>query len=69
MEISTEFRKLMAVILLVGSKIKISGFLCGITTGWVSSIVTAAAQVTAVVWVQSLAWELPHAMGMAKINN
>jgi len=24
------------------------------------------AQVTAVVWVPSLAWELPHATGMAK---
>ena len=29
-------------------------------------IVTAAAQVTAVAWVRSLARELPHAMGTAK---
>ena len=29
-------------------------------------MVTAVALVTAEVWVQSLAWELPHAMGTAK---
>ena len=27
---------------------------------------TAVAQVTDEAWVQSLAWELPHAMGVAK---
>jgi len=31
-----------------------------------SSIVTVVALVTAVAWIQSLAWELPHAVGMAK---
>ena len=31
-----------------------------------SSIFTAVAQVTAEVWVQSLAWELLHAVGVAK---
>ena len=33
---------------------------------WVkrSHIATAMAQVTAVAWIQSLAWELPYAMGM-----
>ena len=31
-----------------------------------SSIVTAAAQVTAVAWVSSLAQKLAHAMGAAK---
>ena len=31
-----------------------------------SGIVTIAAQVTAVMYVQSLAWELPHAGGVAK---
>ena len=31
-----------------------------------SGIVTAMAQVTAVVWVRSLTWELLHAMGAAK---
>ena len=29
-------------------------------------MVTAVAQVTAVTWVQSLAWEFPHAMGAAR---
>ena len=33
-----------------------------------SSIVTAAAQVAAVVWVQSLARELPYAAGLAQIQ-
>ena len=28
--------------------------------------VTAVAQVTAVAWVQSLVWELPHAVGTPK---
>ena len=28
----------------------------------------AGGGITAVVWVQSLAWELPHAMGEAKKN-
>ena len=31
-----------------------------------SSIVTAVAQLTAVAWVRSLAWELPYAAGVAK---
>ena len=31
-----------------------------------SSIVTAAAKVAAVAGVQALAWELPHAVGVAK---
>ena len=31
-----------------------------------SGIVTAVAQVTAMVQVQSLAWELPHALSAAK---
>ena len=31
-----------------------------------SAFVTAAAQVTAAAWVQSLAQELPHAAGTAK---
>ena len=34
--------------------------------GWGSNVVTAVAQVAAVVQVRSLAWELPHAVGMAK---
>ena len=29
-------------------------------------MVTAVAQVAAIAWVGSLAWELPHAMGAAK---
>ena len=35
---------------------------------WVTDpvVVTAVAWVTAVVQVQSLAWEIPHAMGAAK---
>ena len=35
---------------------------------WLSglSIIIAAAQVAAVAWVQSLAWELPPAMGAAQ---
>ena len=33
-----------------------------------SGVVTAAAQVAAVVWVQSLVRELPHAVGVAKKN-
>ena len=44
---------------------KLQKFLCG-TTDWGSGIVTAEAQVTAVVQVWSLAWELPHAVGMVK---
>ena len=35
---------------------------CG-AGAWGSSVVTAVAWVTAAVWVQSLARELPHAMG------
>ena len=31
-------------------------------------MVTVVAQVTAVAWVQSLAWELPHAMCATKKN-
>ena len=38
----------------------------GGTAGYGSIIVTAVARVTAVVWVCSLAQELPHAVGMAK---
>ena len=38
----------------------------GGTVGYGSIIVTAVARVTAVVWVCSLAQELPHAVGMAK---
>jgi len=34
-----------------------------------SSVVTAAAQVTAMAQVQSLAWEFPHAMGRAEKTN
>ena len=33
---------------------------------WVTCIVTAAPRVTAVTTVQSLAWKVPHATGMAK---
>ena len=35
---------------------------------WVKDLAlsTAVAQVTAVMWVQSLAWELQHASGIAK---
>ena len=34
---------------------------------WVKDwVVTAVALIPAVVWVQSLAWELPHAMDAAK---
>ena len=40
-------------------------FPCGLA-GWGSGIVTAVTQVTSVAWVQSPAWELPHATGMAK---
>ena len=36
------------------------------TQSKVSRIVTAVALVTAVVWVQSLAWEFPHDVGVAK---
>ena len=48
-----------------GSKLK--GMGTGVLLGAVSQgsdIVTAAAQTTAVVWVWSLPWELPHALGM-----
>lgn len=31
-----------------------------------SCIVTAMAHITAMVWVWSLAWELPHAAGLAE---
>lgn len=34
-----------------------------------AGIVSEAAQVTAVVWIQSLAWEFAHAIGMAKNNS
>ena len=34
-----------------------------------SSIATAAAQVTAVAWIQFLARELPYAMGLAVLKN
>ena len=34
--------------------------------GWGSGIVTAEVYVTPVSWVQCMAWELPHAMGVAK---
>ena len=34
--------------------------------GWRCSIGTTVAQATAVAWVQSLAWELPHAKSVAK---
>ena len=40
-------------------------FVCG-SAGLGSGIVTAAAGVTAVALVQSLAWEFPHAVGTAK---
>ena len=40
-------------------------FSCGIA-GEGSGIVTATAWVTAVVWVQSLAQKLPHAVGVVK---
>ena len=40
-------------------------FPCG-AVGEGSNIVTAAAQVAAMVWVQSLARELPHAAGAAR---
>ena len=43
----------------------IYGVPCG-AVGEGSNIVTAAAQVAAVVWVQSLARELPHAAGAAR---
>lgn len=43
-------------------------FPCG-AVGEGSNIVTAAAQVAAMVWVQSLARELPHSKGMAKRKN
>ena len=36
---------------------------------WVTCIVTAAPWVTAVTTVQSLAWKVPHATGMAKKNS
>ena len=39
---------------------------------WVkgTSVAAALAQVAAMTWIQSLAWELPHAAGMAiKQNN
>ena len=36
--------------------------------GYGSGIVTAVALVTAVAWIQSLVWEFPHAMNMAKKN-
>ena len=39
------------------------------SAGYRSGGVTAIALVTAVVWVQSLAWECPHATGVGqKIN-
>ena len=34
-----------------------------------AGIVTAVVRVTAVPWVRSLAWELPHAMGGAGKKN
>ena len=40
-------------------------FYCG-TAGYRSGVVTAAAWVAAVVWVQSLARELPHAARTGK---
>ena len=40
-------------------------FSCGVVS-YGSSVVTAAAQVAAVVQVQSLAWELPQAVDAAK---
>ena len=33
-----------------------------------ADVITAAAQVTAVAWVQTLAWEFPHAADAAQIN-
>ena len=36
--------------------------------GWGSSVVIAMAQVTAMAWVQSPAWELPHAAGAGAAN-
>jgi len=44
------------------------GFSCS-TLGKRSVTVTAEGWVTAVVWVGSLAQELPHAVGVAKKNN
>ena len=41
--------------------------MCGSVVS-VSSVVTAAAPVVAVVWVLFLAWDLLHAVGMAKTN-
>ena len=38
---------------------------CG-TVGWGSGVVTAAAWISAMAQVQSLAWELLHTMGIAK---
>ena len=34
-----------------------------------SGVITAVAQVTAMLWVWSLAWELTHATGIAKKDN
>ena len=42
-------------------------FLCGAASK-ISRIITAAAQIAALALVQSLAWELPHATGVAKTN-
>ena len=39
-------------------------FSCG-TGDEGSNVVTSVAQVTAVVWVRSLAWKLPHALSVA----
>ena len=46
-------------------KIHCQGFPLG-TAGYGSSVVTAAARLTAMAWVQSLVQELPHALGAAK---
>ena len=42
-------------------------FPCG-AVGKGFGVVTAVAQVNDVLWVHSLAWEPPHAMGVAKNN-
>ena len=49
-------------------KILIQEFSGG-STGYGSRVVTTVRLVTAVVWVQSLARELPHAMKLKKITN
>ena len=48
-------------------KTKMREFSCG-TVVWGSCIVTAVAQIIAVAWVQSLAQELPHAVGTDKMT-